>query len=323
MAYAFLNGGIAFTVENVPSDDVGVLIDRSIAEIEISDRVEEIGGYAFYGCGSLERVVMPSALTEIGAYAFSGCGACMEYDFTKCESIPYFDETAFEGMNENAKIYVSGEQYSSWIRTARWYPYKDRIEAVGDVSAELGENEGLTYTYNGTGYTLTGLGSCEDVVVVVPAIYNDGVNGEAAVVSVSNFSGKDKIKEIVFKSTVNVESYAFSDSGLVRIENIRIVNGSAFSQAKSLRYARFAEGAVLKAFAFDITGTPPVGTIYDFRDCVTVANLQRRDGINDYGDTHIVVPDNLYDEWIEATNWTYYVADIIRLSDAIAQGIVE
>lgn len=323
MPFVILNSGVPIGLNGALFYSFIGLIARNVTEIEIPNEVGEIGDYAFYGCGSLERVVMPTDLENIGEHAFSGCSACLEYDFTKCQGIPYFDETAFEGMNENAKIYVSGEQYNSWIRTARWYPYKDRIEAVGDVSAELGENEGLTYTYNGTGYTLTGLGSCEDVVVIVPATYNDGVNGEAAVVSVSNFSGKDKIKEIVFKSTVDVEQYAFSNSPLVRVENIRIVNGSAFSQAKSLRYARFAEGAILKAFAFDITGEPPVGTIYDFRDCVTVANLQRRDGINDYGDTHIVVPDALYDEWIEATNWTYYVADIIRLSDAIAQGIVE
>ena len=323
MPFVILNSAVPIGLKESSFNSFIGLIARNVTEIEIPYEVEEIGDYAFYGCGSLERVVMPPALENIGEHAFSGCSACMEYDFTKCEEVPDFDATAFEGMNEGAKIYVTAGMYNSWIRTARWYSYKDRIVAVGGQIPELEESEGLAYTYNGSGYTLTGLGSCEDVVVIVPAIYNDGVNGEAAVVSVSNFSGKDKIKEIVFKSTVDVEQHAFSNSPLVRVENIRIVNGSAFSQAKSLRYARFAAGAVLKAFAFDITGTPPVGTIYDFRDCVTVANLQRRDGINDYGDTHIVVPDNLYDEWIEATNWTYYIADIIRLSDAIAQGIVE
>lgn len=303
---------------------IGALIDRSIAEIEISDRVEEIGGYAFYGCGGLARVVMPSALVNIGEQAFAGCGACMEYDFTKCRGIPNFDATAFEGMNEGTKIYVAAEMYNSWVRTARWYSYKDRIVAVGDQIPELEESEGLAYTYNGSGYTLTGIGSCTDVIVVVPATYDDGVNGEAAVTKVTTFTGRKDIKEIIFKSAVDLEQYAFTDSTLVRVENIRIISGSAFSNSYSLRYARFAEGAVLKAFAFNMSSSSQtVGTIYDFRDCVNVATLQRSDGINGYGDTHVVVPDNLYDEWIVATNWTYYTSRIIRLSDAIAQGIVK
>ena len=185
--------------------------------LTIPGSVTAIGDYAFYGCARLERVVMPTDLENIGEHAFSGCSACLEYDFTKCQGIPYFDETAFEGMNENAKIYVSGEQYSSWIRTARWYPYKDRIEAVGDVSAELGENEGLTYTYNGTGYTLTGLGSCEDVVVVVPAIYNDGVNGEAAVVSVSELHPRQIAHTVSFwlvkrQNRLQCECFQFAPS---------------------------------------------------------------------------------------------------------------
>ena len=303
---------------------IGALIDRSIAEIEIADGIEEIGDYAFYGCGSLERVVMPSALIEIGEYAFSGCGACMEYDFTKCRGIPNFDATAFEGMNEGAKIYVAAEMYNSWVRTARWYSYKDRIVAAGDQIPELEESEGLAYTYNGSGYTLTGVGSYDGVLVVVPATYDDGVNGEAAVTTVTTFEGGNGIKEIIFKSTVDLENSAFKESTLVRVENIRIVNGSAFAYSRNLRYARFAEGAVLKAFAFNMgNSSGVVGTIYDFRDCVTVASLQRMDGINEYGDTHIVVPDALYDEWIVATNWTYYTSRIIRLSDAIAQGIVK
>ena len=53
-----------------------------MAKFEIRDGVAiipegttTIGGYAFYGCSSLQSITIPESVTEIGKDAFSGCNS--------------------------------------------------------------------------------------------------------------------------------------------------------------------------------------------------------------------------------------------------------
>lgn len=308
------------------SGSITELIDRSIVEVEIAEGIEEIKDYVFYGCGSLERVVMPSSLMRVGAYAFAGCVNCLEYDFSRCTSLDV-DDTSFEGLNANAKIYVPGSLYKSLIKAEKWYRYIDQIVAVGEIPEGWEDSQGLEFTYTDGIYTLTGLGTCEDVIVTVPATYNDGVNGEAQVMSVIKFTGMEAIREIRFGTPVNVQNYAFSGSNLVKVENIKIVGDRAFDSSTSLRYVRFAQApnyiTSIYMWSFTVTSSDHPGIVYDFRDCTRTASLSHKYAFATPGQSYIVVPDDLYSQWITATNWTYYSSFIIRASDAVAQGIVK
>ena len=44
-----------------------------INKIIISDTVNNIGSYAFYGCSNLNSIALPNSITNIGGYAFYGC----------------------------------------------------------------------------------------------------------------------------------------------------------------------------------------------------------------------------------------------------------
>lgn len=46
--------------------------DREVT-VEISDGIERIGDYAFYGCSNLKKVIIPESVKDIGRGAFSGC----------------------------------------------------------------------------------------------------------------------------------------------------------------------------------------------------------------------------------------------------------
>lgn len=43
--------------------------------ISISDSVESIGEYAFYGCSTLINIIIPESMTSIGDYAFRDCSS--------------------------------------------------------------------------------------------------------------------------------------------------------------------------------------------------------------------------------------------------------
>ena len=55
---------------------------------------------------------------------------------------------------------------------------------------------------------------------------------------------------------------------------------------------------------------------YDFSNHTVVPTLSNTNAfINIPSDCKIIVPDNLYDEWIAATNWSTYSSKIIKKSD--------
>ena len=75
----------------------------------LTDGLERIGNYAFYGCTALENIRMPATLTEIGRYAFRGdaalksvtLGAVLERvglnAFYGCHALTVYAEAAAPG----------------------------------------------------------------------------------------------------------------------------------------------------------------------------------------------------------------------------------
>lgn len=56
--------------------------------------------------------------------------------------------------------------------------------------------------------------------------------------------------------------------------------------------------------------------LYDFRNCSSVPTLSATSAFSNMGDDCIIlVPDDLYDEWCEATNWSSYSYHIVKESD--------
>jgi hypothetical protein len=55
---------------------------------------------------------------------------------------------------------------------------------------------------------------------------------------------------------------------------------------------------------------------YDFSQHTVVPTLSATNVFNNIpSDCKIIVPDALYDEWINATNWTTYASKIVKASE--------
>ena len=114
-------------------DNITSIGDYALANTRISGTVSlpknltTIGVYAFRSCIYAEKFIFGDKVQSISNTAFQGCTRCLEYDFSKCKSIPTLGTNVFNGISANAKIIVPADLYDEWISTQNWETYKDYI----------------------------------------------------------------------------------------------------------------------------------------------------------------------------------------------------
>lgn len=203
-------GNFSDEISDIVNGFSGV-IDRSITEINIPDKVTKIGDYIFILCTQLSKITfhdnityigdyalantrisgivsLPKNLTTIGLFAFRGCSSiekfvfgdkvqsidntafadntiCLEYDFSKCKSIPTLGNNAFRGINANAKIIVPEELYTQWASATNWVDWREHIVNTDDefivingLYAKVGMTwrEWISSDYNDGNYYIDG-----------------------------------------------------------------------------------------------------------------------------------------------------------------------
>ncbi len=82
--------------------------DVSLTRVTFSGKdVTAIGDYAFYGCLSLEGIVLPEKTSAIGQYAFYGCTSMYEFGLNVNETaLAYIGDYAFCDCSELTSVYL-------------------------------------------------------------------------------------------------------------------------------------------------------------------------------------------------------------------------
>ena len=244
-----------------------------------------IGQYAFWGCSGLTSVTIPNGVTSIGNGAFSGC--------TQLNSVYISDLAAWCGMTftsttnplaNGANLYLNGNLLTAVTL--------DNIETVGN------------YAFYGC-TSIVQVEIPDTVATLGTYAFSNCVNLQTATISrntlgSSAFRGCTSLVNVVleegFQTTGNTVFYGCT--GLTRItfpSTIGTISNAAFSGCTNL-------------------------AIFDFRKSTSVPTLARTTAFtNTPSDKKIIVPDELYDDWISASNWsssTNGIVDaIIRASD--------
>jgi hypothetical protein len=100
----------------------------------------------------------------------------------------------------------------------------------------------------------------------------------------------------------------------IYIQEYGIIPGSCFYNCYSLGHIMFSKNvaSIQSKTFYNCYGI----TCYDFSNRINIPTLDSTDAFTGISSTcKIVVPDNLYDEWITATNWNTYASYIIKKSD--------
>lgn len=123
---------------------------------------------------------------------------------------------------------------------------------------------------------------------------------------------------IIPDSVTTIETRAFYTCinlrSIVIPDDVTYIGQQAFENCNSLSHIAIPQGVTeIKASTFsNCFGM----AYYDFSNHIavpTLANVNAFTGIP--SDCKIIVPDELYEDWIIATNWSDYASNIIKVSD--------
>ena len=262
--------------------------------VEIGRNVTSIGSYAFSYCSSLSSIVIPEGVTSISNYAFSTCYSLSSVVIPS--GVTSIGNNAFYNCYTLSSIVIP-EGVTSIGSYAFSYCYSLSSVVIPSGVTSIGNNA----FYNC--YTLSS--------IVIP----EGVTSIGSYA----FSYCSSLSSIVIPEGVtSIGSSAFyncsSLSSVVIPEGVTSIGNYAFYNCSSLSSIVIPEGVTsISNYAFqNCYGM----AFYDFSQCTSVPTLGGTSVFSSISsDCKIVVPDNLYNTWKAATNWSTHASKIIKASE--------
>lgn len=296
---------------------------KDITSISIPDNIKSIGNYAFYDCSNILTINIGNGVTTIGDYAFCNCKNVTDvsignnvtnigtYVFTNCSSLTTINipnsiisigSTTFSGcdniiFNEYDNGYYLGNDTNPYLVLIK--ESKPYI-----ISCTLHEDTKMLY--------YSAFGGCSDLVkVVIPcsipeissrAFYKcsslTDINIPNSVTSIKNEAFYDctSLENIIIPNSVDYigESAFYRCTNLIAINipnNVIKINNYTFYNCTALTQVDLSEHTVI----------PTLSSKYAFYNVPSTCQ--------------VILPDNLYDEWINATNWSALNVTYVKASE--------
>lgn len=215
----------------------------------------------------------------------------------------------FNNLSANTEYSIDIAFVKSFGSEDEAYEYYKTVCNRYGIPYDMGELEYSYSTSNDICY-ITGRGTYKRSTIIIPE-YSNGYR--VNYIANEAFANDPNIDTLILpeKSRISFEYQSFSNTNLRVIKNFYSCSSFSLSNLK-IEYISFSDGADIVGYeCCQIKGSP----IYDFSRHTEVADLGDTSFITVGSDTKIVVPDNLYDEWIEATNWTEFADHICKSSE--------
>ena len=104
-------------------------------ELIISEGVETISNWAFFGMKNLTAITIPSSVTSIGTQAFMECGT-LQNVYCYAENVPATQSNTFEYTDiSNATLHVPAQAVDSYRNTAPWSGFGNIVSMEIPVAA--------------------------------------------------------------------------------------------------------------------------------------------------------------------------------------------
>ena len=206
--------------------------NQKLSEVIFGDRVEIVGGDAFYGCSSLKSIDLPASLVTIENYAFSGCSSLCSVDLK--EGLVTIGNSAFYGA-------AFGEKLSSGKIKTGTLVIPSTVQEIGPEAfcncAYLGEVQFRD------GETIVLELGFERVFMKCPMLTRVELPSRLKTIPRETFRGDESLAEVVYGGTIEtIGDNAFSGcrslcsielkEGLIAIGR-NAFNGAAFGEKSS------------------------------------------------------------------------------------------
>ncbi len=197
-----------------------------LTSIALPNSLLTIGGGAFAGCSGLSgNLEIPHLVTEIAYSAFAHCSGLTSV--TIGENITAIGERAFYDCRDLTTIYVDVtlEEWEEVEKDASW--------CDTSVQVVLKYSQGLQYQLNAAqdGYTVTGIGSCQDTDMRISPTYQ-GLP-VTAIASCAFMDCSNLTSVVIPDSVITIGNDAFMQCG--NLTSVTLGNG-----VESIGYTAFA-----------------------------------------------------------------------------------
>jgi len=241
-----------------------------------TDYITDFDEKTFKNCSSLTEVVLGAGVTNIGANAFLNCSA--------------LKNAYYKGTKDDwSKVTVSSTGNSALTAVLRYYAetvlttnYSGYWHYVNDVPTVWAESQGLTFVLNDgkTGYNVTGIGTCTDTVIIIPATYNDGTNGSLPVTAIADTAFRyTSITSVVLPESVDyIGASAFQEvkklSSVALSNKVKYIGQRAFIACKNITSIVLPTSVTIVDYAFDecksLSAVYYMGTVSDWSESVSI-----------------------------------------------------
>lgn len=279
------------------SYNAGIFGQGSIAQITFLKAIRFgeitfINNYAFHRCVGLETIVIPSNLTSFYMNAFSECWNLKAVVFPN--STMSIGNNAFSACRTIKKIVFP----SNTINTS-YATFKDNISLrkIIIANASIG-SYCFGYCYNLKDIIL----SNSLTSVSMYAFYYNYILEEIKLPD--NITAID---EGIFQCCFNLKRMTIPN-------DVTSISQYAFQNCYTLKEIIFPSD--LTSIGSSVFANCMCLKNYDFSNCTQVPTLSNTNSFSSKNnDTKIIVPDNLYSEWITTNNWSSLTDYIVKASE--------
>lgn len=250
---------------------------RCVTEVCLPNSLISIGYMAFCGCTALENINIPKSVDRIGGYALKDCFHLLgiSYGGTIDEWLEIGVEYSFDENTDTYTLYCSDGKLGKLSQRSLLLERMRKIAHYKTVEyADRPKSDGIEYTPSDDGESLyvTGIGSCTDTEIYIPA----AVNGKPVT----------RIEKKAFKSCESITSVSIPFG-------VELIGGSAFNGCKSLVSVEIPESVhIIENAAFidckalaSITLPSIVSRVapHTFMGCSSLSRVRLPDSIESIG----------------------------------------
>ena len=291
----------------------------SLSSVTIPSTVTSISNNAFYSCHSLSSVTIPSTVTSISSTAFSNCVSLLSVTIPS-GVIRILSET-FSGCRSLSSVTIPsgvigiGANAFNGCYSLSSVTIPDGVRSI--------EGYAFSNCYSLSSVTIPSTITSIDMNVFSTCTSLSSVIIPSGVTSISNnaFSNCTLLSSVTIPSTVtSISNNAFS--GCYSLSSVTIPSGVTSIGANAFSTCRSLSSVIIPSTVTSI-GANAFSTCssvfyYDFSQHISIPTLGNAYVFNvNAPDYKIIVPDNLYEDWITAANWSNVniVNHIIKKSD--------
>lgn len=250
--------------------------NNNIISAYIPNNITNIGASSFYYCKGLKRVHIPDSVINMGSSAFSGCS---NLEIVDISDIVSWCNISFNGTEANPLV------------------NRSKLYLNGELVTDLVIPEGVTKIPQ------TAFSRCNSIKTIT-------LPNTLTSIGASSFSYSYITNITIPDSVTSMDGSSFYGASL---ESVTIGNGltktgnSSFYSCSKLKSVTF--GSNIANLGSSLFQNCYSLAIVDFRNAIQVPTVQSTSFKSVPKTCKFIIPDELYDSWIVATNWASLYAN--------------